>query len=65
MNPNTRRKLIMERLNAGENVRVAELAEACGHSEMTIRRDLARLEDTGYLKVHRGAVLLNLSLIHI
>ena len=59
MDSNTRRKLIMERLSAGDGVKVAELAEACGHSEMTIRRDLARLEDTGYLKVHRGLVLLN------
>lgn len=59
MDSNTRRKLIMERAAAGKSVRVAELANACGSSEMTIRRDLAKLEDTGYLVVHRGLVSLN------
>lgn len=59
MDSNTRRKLIMEQVSAGKSVHVTEFANACGSSEMTIRRDLAKLEDSGYLVVHRGRVSLN------
>lgn len=54
-----RRKMIMEKLEAEGNIRVSQLAEACGTSDMTIRRDLAKLEDTGYLRINRGLVSLN------
>lgn len=52
-----RRHRIAQELERSGAVRVAELAAALGVSEMTVRRDLERLEDAGALtKVHGGAV---------
>lgn len=59
MEQNTRRKMIMELLSERDTIHIAELAAACGYSPMTIRRDLARLEENGYLVVRRGMVTLH------
>lgn len=54
-----RMDVIVARLRAEGEVSVAGLAEATGHSEMTIRRDLDHLSDQGVLRrVHGGAVSL-------
>lgn len=51
-----RRLLIMDELNRHEAVRVAELSERLGVSEVSIRRDIQYLEETGALRrVHGGA----------
>jgi DeoR/GlpR family transcriptional regulator of sugar metabolism len=52
-----RHRHILETLRATRKVDVAELAESLGVSTMTIRRDLAELDDSGLLdRVHGGAV---------
>ncbi|MFD1149018.1 DeoR/GlpR family DNA-binding transcription regulator [Saccharothrix hoggarensis] len=52
-----RHRVIVDRLRAGTQVGVAELASATGASEMTIRRDLDLLAASGVLRrVHGGAV---------
>ncbi|NKY20204.1 DeoR/GlpR family DNA-binding transcription regulator [Tsukamurella spumae] len=52
-----RRRVILEAAVANGAVRVMDLAVELGVSEMTIRRDLDRLEEAGELtKVHGGAV---------
>ena len=52
-----RKAHILERISAEETISVAGLAETLAVSEMTIRRDLAALEEEGLLKrVHGGAV---------
>ncbi|OXM59895.1 DeoR/GlpR family DNA-binding transcription regulator [Amycolatopsis vastitatis] len=52
-----RQRVIVERLRAADQVGVAELAEATGASEMTVRRDLDQLASRGVLRrVHGGAV---------
>jgi DeoR/GlpR family transcriptional regulator of sugar metabolism len=57
-----RRHRIAEELERSGAVRVAELAAAFGVSEMTVRRDLERLQEAGALtKVHGGAVPVGLS----
>ncbi|WP_164465276.1 DeoR/GlpR family DNA-binding transcription regulator [Phytoactinopolyspora halophila] len=51
-----RHRAIIERLDTGGDVSVAELVEMFDVSEMTIRRDLFELERTGVLRrVHGGA----------
>jgi len=51
-----RQALILERVREQGAVRVADLVEALGVSDMTIRRDLEILHDRGLLeKVHGGA----------
>ncbi len=58
MIPAQRRAHIWETLKQRHAVRVSSLSEALGVSEMTIRRDLERLEAEGILKrTHGGAVL--------
>jgi DeoR/GlpR family transcriptional regulator of sugar metabolism len=53
-----RHKLIVEQVRSRGAVRVAELTDLLGVSEMTIRRDLESLAATGVLeKVHGGATL--------
>jgi DeoR/GlpR family transcriptional regulator of sugar metabolism len=53
-----RHKLIVEEVRRQGAVRVSELTELLGVSEMTIRRDLDALASTGLLeKVHGGATL--------
>lgn len=50
---------ILDRLNQGGSVSVAEIAQEFGVSDMTVRRDLAELEGQGLLeRVHGGAVSL-------
>lgn len=54
-----RRSNILEQLDRNQHVRVAELSQKLGVSEVSIRRDLQALEDEGLLKrVHGGAVAL-------
>ncbi len=53
-----RRRQIVERIQRGEQVRVAELCEQFGVSEVTIRRDLHDLDREGLLRrVHGGAIV--------
>lgn len=53
-----RQARIRERFAARPGVTVAELAREFGVSEMTIRRDLASLEETSHIqRTHGGAVL--------
>jgi DeoR/GlpR family transcriptional regulator of sugar metabolism len=54
MNTEDRLALILERLTSTGRVEVAELRAALGVSEMTVRRDLMRLEDDGALRRVRG-----------
>ena len=58
MIPAERRARIVELLQERRAVRVSLLSEALGVSEMTIRRDLERLEQEGLLsRMHGGAIL--------
>ena len=51
-----RQAAILDRVRAAGGVRVSELANEYGVSDMTIRRDLETLADRGLLaKVHGGA----------
>ncbi len=53
-----RRELILAAVERAGGVRVSELTELLGVSDMTVRRDLEQLEAHGWLrKVHGGAVL--------
>lgn len=53
-----RRQLIKDRLNISGSIKVDELAEELGVTQMTIRRDLDKLEAESFLKrTHGGAVL--------
>jgi DeoR/GlpR family transcriptional regulator of sugar metabolism len=53
----SRRRLVLELLDALGEVTVAELSERAGVSDMTVRRDLEALEREGLLKrVHGGAI---------
>jgi DeoR/GlpR family transcriptional regulator of sugar metabolism len=62
MNRPRRRDAILEMLAANTRVDVTELTRLFGVSEMTIRRDLAELQDEGILRrVHGGAVRLDRS----
>jgi DeoR/GlpR family transcriptional regulator of sugar metabolism len=52
----SRQQLIIERLEKKGQIRISELTDQIGVSEMTIRRDLESLERDGLLKrVHGGA----------
>ncbi|MEN8173211.1 MAG: DeoR/GlpR family DNA-binding transcription regulator [Chloroflexota bacterium] len=56
--PAQRRELIQEYLAAHKAARLADLSEMLNASEATIRRDLEKLEETGFLeRTHGGAVL--------
>ena len=58
MIPAERRARIVESLEQRRSVRVSMLSEELGVSEMTIRRDLERLEQEGLLsRMHGGAIL--------
>lgn len=53
-----RRDVILERLRANGHVSVSEVSQALGVSEMTVRRDLRRLAESGDVTlVHGGASL--------
>lgn len=57
MDSGERRQAVLAILNARDRVRVAELSERLDVSDVTIRKDLALLEEQGYLKrTHGGAV---------
>ena len=52
-----RLQALKERLSATGSVVVSEVARDLGVSEMTVRRDLRRLEEQGAVaRVHGGAV---------
>jgi DeoR/GlpR family transcriptional regulator of sugar metabolism len=55
---NARQKEIMDRLNAKGEVRIAELKDRFQVTEMTIRRDLERLEMLGLVKRTFGGAIL-------
>ena len=53
-----RRNLILDRVQQLSSVRVGDLAEEFGVTEETIRRDLEKLEEEGYVtRTYGGAVL--------
>jgi DeoR family fructose operon transcriptional repressor len=55
--PEKRRLEIKEIIKKDKSVSVADLSRSYKVSELTIRRDLKKLEDTGFLeKVHGGAI---------
>ena len=57
MDIDSRKDKIIELLAANGKVRVTELAELFGVSEVTVRMDLADLEERGLLsRVHGGAM---------
>ena len=57
MLPAQRRQLILRAVRGGRGAEVVELAQRFEVSEMTVRRDLARLAGEGKLiRVHGGAV---------
>ena len=57
LNPGQRKKSIMDLLKQNDEVRVAELAEMFCISGVTIRNDLAEMEEEGLLhRIHGGAV---------
>jgi len=56
--PAQRRKKIQEYLTTHKAARLADLSKMLNASEATIRRDLEKLEETGFLeRTHGGAVL--------
>ena len=62
MTLNQRQKDIVEQVNKKQRVSVTFLAQNLFFSEMTIRRDLLKLENEGYLKrYHGGAMALSLT----
>ncbi len=56
-----RRVKILERVAEGESIAVADLASDFGCSEMTIRRDIARLERDGFLRRTYGGATAHLT----
>lgn len=61
-----RRNQILELLRENGRVRVSELSEKYGISEVSIRNDLETLEEEGHLqRVHGGAVIINKSYINM
>ena len=61
-----RRNQILDTLRANGRVRVSELSEKYGISEVSIRNDLETLENQGFLcRVHCGAVMINKSYINM
>lgn len=57
MDVNLRQQAILQLLETQGVVRVAELCERFGVSEMTVRRDLNELEQAGLIRrTHGGAV---------
>lgn len=55
-----RRVRILERVAAQQSIQVSELAATFGVSEMTIRRDIARLERDGFLRRAYGGATTHL-----
>src|SRR5260221_13777956 len=48
--PVDRRRRILEQVAEQQTIRIGELASELGVSEMTIRRDVSRLEQDGFLR---------------
>ena len=57
MELNQRQQDILTQLNENRRVTVRELAQNLFYSEMTIRRDLSKLEAGGYLRRYHGGAL--------
>lgn len=57
MELNQRQRDILTRLDENKRVTVQELSKTLFFSEMTIRRDLSKLERGGYLKRYHGGAL--------
>lgn len=56
-----RRTRILERIAEEQTIRVDELAQKFGVSEMTVRRDIAKLERTGFLRRTYGGATAHLT----
>lgn len=56
MFPVDRRRRILQQVAEQQTIRIGELARELGVSEMTIRRDVARLEQDGFLRSTYGGV---------
>jgi len=57
MNPEVRKKVILEMLNNQESITIQEVVKRCDVSEITIRRDFDELESKGLMiRTHGGAV---------
>ena len=57
MRLNERQEIILKKVNSTGQIRVSELSKELFFSEMTIRRDLEKMEKEGLLKrIHGGAV---------
>ena len=56
-----RRHRILERVAAEQTIHVAELAEELGVSEMTVRRDIRRLERDGFVRQTYGGATAHLT----
>jgi DeoR family transcriptional regulator, aga operon transcriptional repressor len=52
--PVDRRRRILEQVAEQQTIRIAELARELGVSEMTIRRDVSRLEQDGFIRATYG-----------
>ncbi len=59
--PNDRRHLILERVADEQSIHVGALARELGVSEMTIRRDIRRLERDGFLRQTYGGATAHLT----
>lgn len=57
MRPQERTRVILERVEREGDVSIADLAESLGVSEMTVRRDLERLESAGALRRSHGRAI--------
>lgn len=53
---NQRQKDILELLNENESIKIAMLAELCGVSQVTIRKDVAQLEELEMIHRYRGKI---------
>ncbi len=59
--PDDRRRVILERVADEQTIHVADLARELGVSEMTIRRDIRRLEQDGFLRQTYGGATAHLT----
>ncbi len=62
MEPDSRKKEILDMLYKKGKLTVGELSKTLYVSEMTIRRDLAEMEKGGYLRRYRGGAVLRTSI---
>jgi DeoR family transcriptional regulator of aga operon len=61
MFPVDRRRRILQRVAERQTIRIGELARELGVSEMTIRRDIGRLEQDGFLRHTYGGATAHLT----